>query len=82
MFNAICQPPFSEHRHRLNTHKGRLSRLKRFEPQREPCDPFHTTTTLLDDVVEILDLAEVLLQKLAFQALSRIASRSFKGLWP
>ena len=44
--------------HQLNTHKGRLSRLKRFEPQHGPCDPFHTTMILLDDVVEILDLAD------------------------
>jgi hypothetical protein len=44
--------------HQLNTYKGRSSRLKRFEPQHGPCDPLHTTMILLDDVVEILDLAD------------------------
>jgi hypothetical protein len=42
----------------LNTYKGRLRRLKRCEPQQGPCDPFHPTMILLDDVVEILALAD------------------------
>jgi hypothetical protein len=50
--------PFSDHRHRLVAHQGSSRCSETAEAQSGPDKALHAPVVLLDDVVEVFDLAQ------------------------
>jgi len=47
-----------DHMHEFDTGERPLGCVERFEPQHGPCHPLDCSMVLLDDIIEILELAD------------------------